>query len=343
DYPQDALAALKERNAFVNDRNPIDISAPSMSNMEITGGHLKWGLERNLPTMIGYISHVPLVPRTRSGIMPQLLKFRDAHPGQLIAIAANLHPEDRSALVKTGVAVFDDPSVATESVAKLVRAGQAFEKPPNMPTAPGGFEDLSDALAAAGITLVTETVVDDAGAAVRMLDGPIVLKLSASTLRHKTELGGVMTALSSPESVRAAFADLSAKVARHNDTYPDLCITASRHVNGVEFLIGVRRDPHFGPLVVLGSGGVDCQIFDDLTCRKAPFGPPDAAAMVDAVMVSKKLAGWRGAPPANRAMLETALVSLSGAAAQLPSFEVNPVMVGTDALRAVDLVMGDDQ
>ena len=275
--------------------------------------------------------------------MPQLLKFRDAHPEQLIAIAANLHPEDRSALVKTGVAVFDDPTVATESVAKLVRAGQAFEKSPSAPVAPGSIEDPSDALAAAGITLLPEAAVGDAEAAVRMLDGPIVLKLSASTLRHKTELGGVITALASPESVRAAFADLAEKVARHNDSYPDLCITASRHVNGVEFLIGVRRDPHFGPLVVLGSGGVDCQIFDDLTCRKAPFGQPDAAAMVDAATVSKKLNGWRGAPPANRALLEAALVSLSVAAARLPSFEVNPVMVCTDGLHAVDLVMGDDQ
>ncbi|MDE0696370.1 MAG: acetate--CoA ligase family protein [Boseongicola sp.] len=343
DYPQDALTALKEVNAFVNNRNPIDISAPSMSNMEITGGHLKWGLERNQPTMIGYISHVPLVPRTRSGIMPQLLKFRDAHPEQLIAIAANLHPEDRSALVKTGVAVFDDPTVATESVAKLVRAGQAFGKRPHVPSAPDSVGDLSGPLASAGIIVVPETVVGDAGAALEMLDGPIVLKLSAPTLRHKTELGGVITALASPESVRAAFADLSAKVARHKDTYPDLCITVSRHIDGVEFLIGVRRDPHFGPLVVLGSGGVDCQVFDDLTCRKAPFGQPDAAAMVDAATVSKKLNGWRGAPPANRALLEAALVSLSVAAARLPSFEVNPVMVCTDGLHAVDLVMGDDQ
>ena len=97
DYPADALAALNATNSFVNDRNPIDISAPSMSNMEITGGHLKWGLERGQPTMIGYISHVPLVPRTRSAIMPQLLSFRDAHPDQLIAIAANMHVEDRKA------------------------------------------------------------------------------------------------------------------------------------------------------------------------------------------------------------------------------------------------------
>ena len=90
--------------------------------------------------------------------MPQLLKFRDAHPEQLIAIAANLHPEDRSALVKTGVAVFDDPTVATESVAKLVRAGQAFGKRPHVPSAPDSVGDLSGPLASAGIIVVPETV-----------------------------------------------------------------------------------------------------------------------------------------------------------------------------------------
>ena len=338
DYPADALAALKETNSFVNDRNPIDISAPSMSNMEITGGHLKWGLERDAPTMIGYISHIPLVPRTRGGIMPQLLGFRAAHPEQLIAISANMHAEDRKALVQTGVAVFDDPTVATEAVAKLVKAGQAFEKPASDPSAPGAARESRARLAQAGIAIVAETAVKSEAEAEALLDGPLVLKLSAPTLAHRTELGGVEIGLENGPRVRRAFERLAVKVAENGAEYPGLAIVSQPQIDGVEVLLGVRNDPHFGPLVVLGSGGVDCEIFNDLTYRKAPIGPADARAMIDGLGVAPKLAGWRGRPPVDRTALEVALVRLAQIAHELPAFEINPAMVTEHGIVGVDLV-----
>lgn len=339
DYPKDALAELKAANSFVNDRNPIDISAPSMSNMEITGGHLKWGLERIAPTMIGYISHVPLVPRTRGGIMPQLLSFREAHPDKLIALAANLHPEDCKALVQTGMAVFDDPTVATQAVAKLVKTGQAQSKAASEPSAPSDPVDLDTHLAEVGIEKVREAVVSSVGDAAAQLDGPIVLKLSAASLHHKTELDGVRTGLSHDAAVRAAFSHLQEQVSNHAAEYPGLCVIASPHIDGVEVLVGLRHDPNFGPLVLLGSGGVDCEIFDDLTYRKAPFCAADAKAMVDALQIKRKLDGWRGAPAVNRTALETVLVALSERAHQMPTFEINPLIVTPDGLKVVDLVV----
>ena len=194
--------------------------------MEITGGHLKWGLERGQPTMIGYISHVPLVPRTRSEIMPQLLAFRDAHPDQLIAIAANLHAEDRKALVRTGVAVFDDPTVATEAVAKLVRAGQAFARAPQAPAGPGAGGGSEAALRAvldeAGIRMAAETAIAGPEQALSLLErhGEIVLKLRAPGLVHKTEIGGVRTGLSTAADVEAAFAALSVVAATRSPDFP---------------------------------------------------------------------------------------------------------------------------
>ena len=343
EYPADALAALKTTNSFVNDRNPIDISAPSMSNMEITGGHLKWGLERGQPTMIGYISHVPLVPRTRSEIMPQLLAFRDAHPDQLIAIAANLHAEDRKALVRTGVAVFDDPTVATEAVAKLVRAGQAFARAPQAPAgagAGGGSEaDIRAVLDEAGIRMVEETAVAAPGQALALLEryGEIVLKLRAPGLLHKTEIGGVRAGLSTAADVEAAFASLSDVAATRSPKFPGLHIVGAPMVHGVEVLLGVRDDPHFGALVVLGSGGTACELFDDACYLKPPFGPDRARALVDRIRVAPMLAGWRGAPPVDRDALVRALVALSERAHRLPSFEINPLIVSEAGVVGVDL------
>ena len=343
EYPADALAALKATNSFVNDRNPIDISAPSMSNMEITGGHLKWGLERGQPTMIGYISHVPLVPRTRSGIMPQLLSFRDAHPDQLIAIAANLHAEDRKALVRTGVAVFDDPTVATEAVAKLVKAGQAFAREPQTPAGPGaaGASDatLRAVLDEAGIRMAAETAVSAPEQALSLLErhGELVLKLRAPGLLHKTEIGGVRIGLSTAADVEAAFAALSGVAARRSPDFPGLHIVGAPMARGVEVLLGVRNDPHFGALVVLGSGGTTCELFDDPCYLKPPFGPDRANALVDRIRVAPMLGGWRGAPPADRDALVRALVAVSERAHRLPSFEINPLIVTEAGVVGVDL------
>ena len=341
DYPADALAELKQTNGFVNDRNPIDISAPSMSDMAITGGHLKWGLERGMASMIGYISHVPLVPRTRSAIMPQLLTFREAHRDQLIAIAGNFHPQDRKALVETGVAVFDDPTAATKAVAKVVRCRQAFQKPPTAPAAPGKTGDLVPLLKTAGITFAAETAVGSADAAIERLDGPIVLKLSAPSLKHKTELGGVEINLTDASRVSRAFKRLSDIANARRDQHPDMRITASPHIDGVEVLLGVRNDRHFGPLVVLGSGGTDCRLFGDLVCRKPPFGPADAKSMVSSLRVAPKFAGWRGRSAVSRTALEKALAAVSDIAHLLPDFEINPLIVTTEGVVGVDLIRAD--
>ena len=338
EFPRDALGELQGANPFVNDRNPIDISAPSMSNMDITGGHLKWGLERDAPSMVGYISHIPLVPRTRAAIMPWLHSFRDAHRDKLIAIAGNFHPDDRRELVKSGLAVFDDPTAATEAVAEMVKAGQAFEGPPVDPTPPTERGELLGLLEQAGITMVPQTEVGSAEDAVALLDGLLVLKLSAPTLEHKTEIGGVETGLDDATRVRSAFDRLSALAESVRPKHPEIRMVASPQLLGIEVLVGVRNDPHFGPLVVLGSGGVDCGIHNDLVYRKAPFDISAAAAMVDSLRVAPKFDGWRGGPAVDRRAIESCLVNLSMVAHRLPSFEVNPAFVTSTEVMGADLV-----
>ena len=338
DFPDDALAELKAVNSFVNDRNPIDISAPSMSDMAVTGGHLKWGLERNAPTMIGYMSHAPFVPKTRQAIVEQLLTFGESYPDKLIALAANFFPEDRKALARSGVAVFDDPAVATEAVARLVRAGQAFAKADTWPAVSEEAGDLPALLAAAGIETVAERAVATLEEAGRYLHGLSVLKLKAASLAHRTEIGGVITGIATPADLQAAFANLQRQMAQYAADYPDLHITISPQLQGVEVIIGVRQDEYFGPLVMLGSGGVNCEIFNDLSYRKAPFGKEDARAMVDAMQIAPMLAGWRGAPAVNRQALERVLLALSARAPRLPGFEINPLIVTESGVVAVDLV-----
>ena len=342
DYPEAALAELKKANPFVNDRNPIDISAPSMSNMAITGGHLKWGTERGQPVVVGYISHVPLVPRTRGDIMPQLLDLPNGNSDQLVAIAGNFHDDDRKELVQAGVAVFDDPTVATLAIAKLVRAGRAFAKVESAPVAASArAADARAALAGAGIALAEEvpvTSVEDALEALRE-HGQIAMKLSAPSLQHRTELAGVATGLSDEGAVRRAFASLAARAAEHEAAHPGLSIIAQEMLNGVEMLIGVRQDPNFGPLVFAGSGGTMCELHEDLSYRKTPIERQDAEAIIDATRAARMLGGWRGNPAVDRAALVDVVLRLSEAAPGLPSLEINPLIVMGKGAVGVDLAV----
>ena len=138
--------------------------------------------------------------------------------------------------------------------------------------------------------------------------------------------------------IRMAFGRLSEVAETARPAHPEICMVASPQLHGIEVLVGVRNDPHFGPLVLLGSGGVDCGIHDDLVYRKAPFDIAAAAAMVDSLRVAPKFDGWRGGPAVDRRAIESSLVNLSQVAHRLPSFEVNPAFVTSNGVIGADLV-----
>ncbi|MDE0531903.1 MAG: acetate--CoA ligase family protein [Albidovulum sp.] len=345
EFPRAEISKLKAVNPFVNDRNPIDISAPSMSNMEITGGHLKWGVERGASAMLGYISHVPLVPRTRAAIMPHLKGLREGCPDQFVAIAGNFRPEDRKELVRRGIAVFDDPAVAANSVAKLVKAGQKHSDPAIAPHPPSAeSRDIRDALRKARIKLVDERRTDNVDAALDLLGqgGDIVLKLNAPGLRHRTEIGGVETSLECEDAVRRAHARLVERREANLEEFPGLHIVAAQMIRGIEVLLGVRQDPYFGPLLALGTGGVNCELVDDITYSKTPISAERAEEMIASTKVSRLLDGWRGAPPADCKALASTMATLSRLAAGMPSFEINPLIITADGAVGVDLLVEEN-
>jgi len=292
---------------------------------------------------------VPLVPRTRGAIMSQLLGFRQAHPDQLIVMAMNAHAEDRKALVQTGVAVFDDPVMATKAIAKLVKTGQAFNRAGQIPSASEcagmALADVRAALQDVGIAMAPEQRVDTEQAALEAFAelGLLVLKLATPAPIHRTELDGVRIGLSTEARVSEAFAELETLVASNAPDYPDIHIIAAPMVVGVEMLIGVRDDRHFGPLVLCGTGGVQTELFDDLVYRKAPISSDEAHIMIRATRGAAMFDGWRGGPVVNVNALADALVALSTHAAKLPSLEINPLIVTARNAIGVDLFIGNQE
>ena len=148
--------------------------------------------------------------------------------------------------------------------------------------------------------------------------------------------------LAGDEAVRAAAEDLLALAARLSaagEVTVRGLIVQPMIPPGLELIVGTTRDAQFGPLVLVGLGGVLAEALDDVSLRLAPIGPQDAAAMLDELRGSRLLDGVRGRPPIDRAAVAAILVKVAGLAASRPdivAIDINPVIAGPAGAIAVD-------
>jgi acyl-CoA synthetase (NDP forming) len=208
---------------------------------------------------------------------------------------------------------------------------------------PLGEPESLERLDAAGIPVVLPTRAADpdaAGAAAVAIGFPVVLKVDAVGLAHKTDIGGVRVGLVDEAAVRKAAAELLTLVLPVGVTRRGLLV--SPHRAGVELILGGRRDPSFGPLVVAGLGGVLAEVLDDVAVRLAPVDAGDAASMLDELRGSAILSGTRGRPGIDRPAVIDAIVRLGRLLVEDPSIseiDANPVISGPQETAAVDALV----
>ena len=213
---------------------------------------------------------------------------------------------------------------------------------------PGGFIPLSQALTVIGVLglsvapWTTAATPETAAAAAQRLGFPVVLKLSAPSLIHKTEAGGVELDLHDAVAVQQAFARLAGVARSHLPPQEAWqVVVMSQVAGGIELLLGAHRDDSFGPVVAFGAGGVDTEILDDVALRVAPLDPAQARDLMAQTRIGRILAGTRGRPPADLDSLSRALAALSHLMMQFPQLrevDLNPVRVfpGQPGLLALD-------
>ena len=165
------------------------------------------------------------------------------------------------------------------------------------------------------------------------LNGPFALK--ADWLAHKSEHGGVQIDLTDPAT---AFEEMEARlgpgtyVLEEMDTRP----------HTVELIIGVKRDHSFGPVVLVGAGGIHAELFKDTAVELAPVTPDTAREMLARLVSAPLLSGWRGAPAPDVAACAHVIAELSNLLTTRPDLaeiELNPVRVGPDGVLAVDALI----
>ena len=197
---------------------------------------------------------------------------------------------------------------------------------------------------AAGVPVVEATPAPDAATAVavaRRIGRPVALKLDTLTVAHKTEVGGVVLGLLGDDAVYgAALALLDG--ARPQGVAVRGLLVEPMVPPGVELIVGLRRDPQFGPAVLVGLGGILAEALDDVAIRLAPLDVDTAEAMLADLRGVSLLAGVRGRPPVDRKAIARMLVELGVLGIERPDIleiDLNPVIASASGAIAVDALI----
>ena len=176
----------------------------------------------------------------------------------------------------------------------------------------------------------------DLRAAAERTGFPLVLKTAAQGVIHKSDLGGVVTAIASEGALETAYREMAGRLG------PKVLLQPMAP-GGLEVALGCVRDPQFGPLVMLSAGGTMVEMLDDRCFALAPFGPRRAERLIAQLKLYPLLKGARGRPPSDLQSLAEALARFSVLCAELAAVlaeaDVNPLIVHESGLVAVDAVM----
>ncbi len=205
-------------------------------------------------------------------------------------------------------------------------------------------QDFAELISAYGVSVPPAQLARDSGEAATIaarMGFPVVLKLASKEITHKSDVGGVKLNLADVAGVRSAFDEMLAGVqGKLPGVKIDGCVVQKMYSRGTEIIVGVRRDPQFGPLVVVGSGGTDVELLRDISTGIAPLSEDRAVDMLDKTRAGTRLKGWRGNPPGDRNAVINTMLRLSRIALDFPEIaelEINPLGVFADGKGAVAL------
>lgn len=347
--------------AYGSPRNPIDITAQAVHS---------GGLQKTIELLDesdevdAILVMISLSSETRMPFkQPELSPLIDAQRKPIVFWSYTLPSTfARTGLAASGVVVLSGLThlaVALRQMAARARfrlASPAEEESARLPdlsahlTAATLSEyDSKALLRAAGVELPVEILVQER----RTLHGeiarfgfPLVLKLQSRDIPHKSEIDGVRINIATEDAAFAAYDALLANARRHR---PDAAIQGvllgPMADKGVEIIVGTLTDATFGPLVMVGLGGVTAELFRDVVYRPSPVGTAEATLMVGELKAAPLLDGFRGAPKADVPAVAALIAQLSQIAASfkgdLAEIEINPVLVHAlgDGITIVDALV----
>ena len=204
--------------------------------------------------------------------------------------------------------------------------------------------EAKEVLAAYGVPVVADQVVQNAAQAVAAAERagfPVVLKVESPDIPHKTEAGVVRLNINDAAGVERAFAEImaAADLVRPKPVIAGVLVQPMISA-GLEMVVGSQLDPTFGPLVVVGLGGIMVELLKDSAVELAPVDMAQARAMLARLRGAALLNGFRGAPPVQIERLAAVIVAISELAADMSDMiteiDVNPIICTAARTIAVD-------
>jgi len=212
-----------------------------------------------------------------------------------------------------------------------------------------GEEEARGILEAYGFAFPRHAFADTSVAAVEAFralgSGKVVMKIVSPDVLHKTDVGGVRLSLTSDEAVARAFVEITSSVRRKAPSAWIAGVSVQEMVvGGRELILGMSRDPQFGPLLMFGLGGIYVEVLMDVSFRVAPLSRRDAEEMVHEIRAYPLLASYRGSEPADEEAVVEALLRISRLSCEFPEIQeldVNPLLVlpRGRGVRAIDCRM----
>ncbi len=333
---------------FVSPRNPVDIALQGLQDPDCVRRHAgRIAGDGNIDAVLCFLGairrDVAEVANAIAGVAA--LSSKPVFAGWLGG-----ESEGARQLRAAGVPVYPEPARAARVLAALARYA-AYETPgatvqsPAMASAEnivaatqvGGALSETDSralLRAAGIAMAKGGLagdVDASAAIAQEIGYPVVLKVDSADIPHKSEAGGIALAVASEADLRHAYGNVMATVAARMPEARIAGVGVYEMVGeAVEMIVGMRRDPVFGPVLLLGMGGVFAEILDDKILRVAPLSEGESAAMARELKGFALLDGARGRPPVDIAALADILERLAALALAVPEIEeidINPLML----------------
>ncbi|MBN9480519.1 MAG: acetate--CoA ligase family protein [Bordetella sp.] len=359
-------ARLKARlPAFAEAINPLDITAQGLKDMplyaeataalaedEATGG-----------VLVAAMPGSPQIGMAKADAVIPVLSASPKPKAYVVLGDAPVDPALPERLRVAGVPYFRAPERALRAFAhmgeyaRLQRAAaepRSPEPPAGSPIAGQGIlvEHRGKALLrGAGLRTPHGRLAGSADEAAAIADGigwPVVLKVQSAQLPHKTEVGGVAVNLTDEAALRAAYEAMAARVAEARpDAVIDGYLVEGMAPRGLELVVGGRRDPHWGPVLMVGLGGVWIEALKDVRLTPADMPVALIEAEIDQLRARVLLDGYRGAPPIDKKALAQAVASIGDlmrAHPEIAEIEVNPLVaygageapLALDALIVVD-------
>ena len=170
---------------------------------------------------------------------------------------------------------------------------------------------------------------------------PVVLKIVSEDILHKSDSGGIALNLNNSDALRVEYSKLMERIAKNEPNARIRGVMVEQMApKGVEVIVGMRRDPTFGPMMMFGLGGTMVELLKDISFKVAPLTSEDIDEMIEDTLAGKLLKGYRGSPKADIEAVKQVIASLSQLSMDTPAIseiEINPLIVYPEGQGAISL------